>query len=88
MPAWAEDPVEAMVQQQIGALAPCVLLADPPVIETTGPGEPDIGLEGGGPALACRPVFSRDVVQVGPATADPEKDSVGHVVDRMECGPG
>jgi hypothetical protein len=72
---------------------------EPPslVVPVSGPVEasgrdaetPDIGIEGGGPVLACRPVYSRDPMQVGVPIGDPEKDSLGRVVERMECqGPG
>ncbi|MGG5819894.1 hypothetical protein [Falsiroseomonas sp. HW251] len=87
-PALAEDPIDAMVDRHIGALAPPAILSEPPVIETSGAAEPDIGLEGGGPGIACQPVYSSAIVRVGETTGDPEKDSLGRIVDGLECGPG
>ena len=71
-------------------LPPTGDVAVPRPVELTGPGatEPDIGLEGGGRSFACRPIFSGSVVQAGHPTGEPEKDSFGHVVDRVECDPG
>lgn len=49
---------------------------------------PDVGLEGGGNAATCRPVFSPAVARIGPAMDDPEKEQIGSEVQRVECGPG
>ena len=44
----------------------------------------DLGIMGFAPP-GCPPVYSADIVRIGPATSDPERDDLGHVVVGDAC---
>ena len=51
----------------------------------SGPAERDVSIQGYAPQPPCREIFSQELVRVGPATGDAEKDSLGRAVIGFDC---
>ncbi|MCB4825037.1 hypothetical protein [Roseicella aerolata] len=70
------QPLTQVVETRSGASAP--------LLAAEADGARDIGIEGF-TARPCTPVFSREVVAVGPASGEAEKDTYGHTVIGDAC---